>query len=91
MQFEGYKPGGLLHVQFPNGMSLTEGVERSSEWWDEVGRIIVLKSFEESTNADDANRSNGDGIMRGLLFDQLNTREQHKVVSNWYENIGSKL
>lgn len=82
---------GLKYLGFPNGMTIEEGTERAGKWWDEKGRIIILKAFEQSEAANDADRSSDDGLMKGLLFEQLNVREKHKVVTNWYDNIGQYL
>lgn len=83
---EGLKPGQKVDIEFPCGLSLDEGVGRAKEWWNETGRIILKQAWEQAETANDGDISKNDGIHRGLLFEQLNTREQHKVVMAWYEN-----
>ena len=78
------RPGETAIIEFPCGLSLEEGVEKASKWWNEVGRIILKQAWDQAETANDADISKNDGIHRGLLFHQLNTREQHKVVMNWY-------
>lgn len=85
------KPGQKLEIEFPNGMSLDEGVGRAEQWWNDVGRIIMKQAWEQAETANDAEISKNDGIHRGLLFKQLNTREQHKVVMCWYQNKKEEL
>lgn len=85
-QVQGLKPGQTVDVFFPCGLSLDEGVSRATKWWNEIGRIILKQAWEKAETAKDGEISKNDGIHRGLLFDQLNTREQHKVVMCWYQN-----
>ena len=85
-QIQGLKPGQKVDIEFPDGLSLDEGVGRASAWWNEIGRIILKQAWEQAETAKNGEISKNDGIHRGLLFDQLNTREQHKIVMQWYEH-----
>lgn len=78
------RPGETATIEFPCGLSLDEGVERASKWWNEVGRIILKQAWDQAEIANDGDISKNDGIHRGLLFHQMNTREQHKVLISWY-------
>ena len=79
------KPGQKVEIEFPCGLSLDEGASRAEKWWNEVGRIIMKQAWEQAETANDGDISKNDGIHRGLLFKQMNTREQHKVVMTWYQ------
>lgn len=80
------KPGQKLEIEFPDGLSLDEGVGRATEWWNDVGRIIMKQAWEQAEKANDEEMSANDGLHRALLFNQLNVREQHKVVMMWYRH-----
>ena len=79
------KPGQKVGIEFPCGLSLDEGVGKATKWWNEIGRIIMKQAWEQAETANDGDISKNDGIHRGLLYDQLNTREQHKIVMTWYQ------
>lgn len=80
----GQKLEDLQYIGFPNGMTLEEGVHRAAEWWDKTGREVITRWLGEEPQ-------DQGGMMAGVEWNKLELKEQHRVVSAWYAEIGSKL
>jgi len=74
----------MKYLAFPNGLTLEEGVQRAGDWWDNTGREVITRFIEETPQDDGT-------MMSGVKWGKLTVREQHKVVSCWYQVIGQYL
>ena len=83
------KDSAFKYQSFPNGLSLEEGVQRASTWWNDVGRNVIPQMLGEEQPLDSA--APGYGIMSGVEYMSLTTAEQHKVLMAWYKTKGCEL
>ena len=76
-------------AKLDTGMTVSEAIKRTRDWWQSTGRGLMLGEAGKrmgqfsKANPDDANFIPS-GIINGLEWDALDTREKLRLVKFWH-------